>query len=125
MPVWDQEFPNRRQNHSREEDRPGMSYPTIAKSGSETFLADSIMNTGLTKLQREVASTFCGAQAPVLRAEPLKPLDVPLWEAVFSSGCHDPIYVVICRSSRNHLRTDIAKSRLPLSVERFSEYRLG
>src|SRR5690349_15708510 len=61
----------------------------------------------------------------VLRAEPLKPLDIPVWEAVFSGGCHDPIYVIVCRWFRNHVRTDIAKSRLPLSVERFCKYGLG
>src|SRR5262249_53292161 len=60
-----------------------------------------------------------------LGTETFQPLNVPVWEAVFASRPHDSIYVVVCGRPRNHRRADVAKSRSPLSVERFCKYRLG
>ena len=90
-------------------DNPVTGTPQI----SPTMLRTQVENC------RACVASFLG-----LRAEIFKSFEVPAREAVFPSGCHDPVDVLVRRRPRNHGRTDVAKSGLPIPFERFSKYRL-
>jgi hypothetical protein len=72
MRAWGQAFRIPTAGRGRAQASIGMSCQAIAGYEREIFSAGCTMNIGLKKLQREVASTFCGAQASSFVVLPLR-----------------------------------------------------
>src|SRR5689334_23060314 len=68
MRAWDPESRILAIDRGRARESTGMRCQPIAGYEREMFSAGCTMNIGSKKLLREVASTFCGAQAPFYNA---------------------------------------------------------